>query len=106
MLDVGTGWGRLGLELAPHGRRVVGIDREPSLLEEARRRASAAGFTNAEFVVADAEAGDYYGFGADMGGAHPCVSDAIAEPARRALASPPAFAFRAVAGGPGRETRR
>ena len=38
VLDVGTGWGRLGLELTPHSRRVVGIDREPSLIEEARRR--------------------------------------------------------------------
>ena len=106
VLDVGTGWGRLGLELAPHSRRVVGIDREPSLLEEARRRASAAGFTNAEFVVADAEAGDYDVFEPDMVVAHLCMSDAIAERAGRALASARVFAFVAFEAEQWRETGR
>src|SRR5262249_48162540 len=62
VLDVGTGWGRLALELAPRCRRVVGIDREVALIEDARRRAAAAGVANAEVVVADAEAGEYHAF--------------------------------------------
>ena len=55
-LDVGTGTGRLALALATWCRRVVGIDRAPEPLAEARSRAAAAGLANVEFVVADAEA--------------------------------------------------
>jgi len=55
VLDVGTGSGRLALALAPHCRHVVGIDRDPDLIDEARRRAAAAGLGNVQFVVADAE---------------------------------------------------
>jgi ubiquinone/menaquinone biosynthesis C-methylase UbiE len=57
VLDVGTGVGRDALELAraigPAGR-VVGVDRSASLLDEARRRAEAAGL-KCKFELADAD---------------------------------------------------
>jgi SAM-dependent methyltransferase len=59
VLDVGTGRGRLALALAPHCRRVVGIDIDAAAIEEARRRAAAAGLGNVQFVVADAEQVDF-----------------------------------------------
>ena len=49
-LDVGTGAGALALALAPLVREVVGVDRVPELLEEARKRAPAS----VSFVEADA----------------------------------------------------
>jgi ubiquinone/menaquinone biosynthesis C-methylase UbiE len=55
VLDVGTGRGRIALGLAPLARHVVGIDRDAEAIAEATRRAEAAGLTNVEFVVADAE---------------------------------------------------
>lgn len=51
-LDSGTGTGALAFALAPLVREVVGVDRVPELLEEARRRA--AGFPNVTFVEGDA----------------------------------------------------
>jgi SAM-dependent methyltransferase len=54
VLDSGTGTGALAFALAPHVREVVGIDRAPELLEEARRRADA--FPNVTFVEGDATA--------------------------------------------------
>ncbi len=106
VLDVGTGWGRLALELAPRCRRIVGIDREPSLIEDARRRAAAAGIANAEFVVADAEAGEYQAFTPGMVVAHLCMSDAIVERAGRALAPGRVFGFVAFEAEQWRETGR
>lgn len=106
VLDVGTGWGRLALALASQARHVVGIDREPSLIEEARERAAAAGLANAEFVVGDAEAGGYDVFAPGMVVAHLCMSDAIAERAGRALAPGRVFAFVAFEAEQWRETGR
>jgi len=106
VLDVGTGWGRLALELAPRCRRIVGIDRERSLIEDARRRAAAAGMANAEFVVADAEACEYQTFTPDMVVAHLCMSDAIIERAGRALAPGRLFGFVAFEAEQWRETGR
>jgi SAM-dependent methyltransferase len=52
VLDAGTGTGALAFALAPHVREVVGVDRSPELLAEARRRAGA--FPNVTFVEGDA----------------------------------------------------
>jgi ubiquinone/menaquinone biosynthesis C-methylase UbiE len=49
-LDVGCGAGALALAFAPYVREVVGVDRVPELLEQARSRAPA----NASFVEGDA----------------------------------------------------
>jgi predicted TPR repeat methyltransferase len=106
VLDVGTGWGRLAFELASRCHRIIGIDREPSLIEDARRRAAEAGIANAEFVVADAETGEYHVFTPQMVVAHLCMSDAIAERASRALAPGHVFGFVAFETEQWRETGR
>lgn len=92
-LDVGTGWGRLAFALAPRCRRVIGIDRDPAVIDDGRRRAAAAGVANVEFVVADAETLEYTAFGPDLVVARLCVSDSIVERAGRALASGHVLAF-------------
>jgi ubiquinone/menaquinone biosynthesis C-methylase UbiE len=50
-LDVGCGAGALAFALAPLVREVVGLDRSPELLEQARARA--AGHPNVSFVEGD-----------------------------------------------------
>lgn len=49
--DLGCGTGDVAGRIAPHVSRVVAIDREPAMLEAARRRL--AGFTNVDFVEGD-----------------------------------------------------
>jgi SAM-dependent methyltransferase len=106
VLDVGTGSGRLALALAARARRVVGVDRDPAAVDEARRRAAALGLTRVEFVVADAEAVEYTVFEPDMVVAHLCMSDAVAERAGRALRPGRVFAFVAFHADQWRETGR
>lgn len=105
-LDVGTGRGRLALALARHCRRVVGVDREPGAIEEARRQAAAARLANVEFVVADVEAVEYTAFEPTLVAAHLCMSDAIIERAGRALHPGEVFAFVAFHADQWRETGR
>jgi SAM-dependent methyltransferase len=57
VLDVGCGTGRVALDLAAHGHRVVGIDAEPALVGALTSRAKAAGLP-IEGVVADARSFD------------------------------------------------
>jgi len=52
-LDAGTGTGALAFALAPHVVEVLGVDREPSLLEQARLRA--APYPNVTFAEGDIE---------------------------------------------------
>jgi len=54
ILDLGCSGGLHALELARYGHRVVGVDREASAIELARRRARQEGL-NAEFHVLDLE---------------------------------------------------
>jgi SAM-dependent methyltransferase len=88
VLDVGTGQGRIALALAPHCRHVVGIDREADVIDEARRRAAAAGLTNTTFVVGDVDVVEY---GPLVPGppalvtAHLFMSDAFVERSARVL---------------------
>ena len=105
-LDVGTGAGRLAIALASRCRRVVGIDRAPEPLVEARRRAVAGGLTNVEFVVADAEAEEYDVWAPDLVVAHLCMSEAIIARAERALAPGRILAFVAFHTDQWRETGR
>lgn len=93
VLDVGTGAGRLALELAPASRRVVGIDRDGAAIDEARRLAAGAGLSNAELVVVDTATGEYDAFAPGLIVAHLCMSDAIIERAGRALAPGRVLAF-------------
>ena len=85
VLDVGCGSGRLSLALAPVSRSVVGLDRDVPALEEARRRATAAGLANVEFHQADVEAAPYEPWRPDLVTAHLCASEAIIERATAAL---------------------
>jgi SAM-dependent methyltransferase len=85
VLDVGCGSGRLSLALAPVSRSVVGLDRDVLALEEARRRAAAAGLANVEFHEADVEAAPYEPWRPDLVTAHLCASEAIIERAAAAL---------------------
>ena len=55
VLDVATAAGHTAFALAPHARRVVGVDLTPEMLVEARRQAEAKGLTNVSFAEADAE---------------------------------------------------
>ena len=105
-LDIGTGRGRLALWLAPRCRRVTGVDRDASAIEDARRRASSAGIGNAEFVVFDAEAGEYAAFAPDLVVAHLCMSRAIIERAARVLVPGHVLAFVALHADQWRETGR
>lgn len=54
VLDVGTGNGRLALDLARHARRVLGIDPSEESVSVARKRAEVEGLRNVEFRVGDA----------------------------------------------------
>jgi ubiquinone/menaquinone biosynthesis C-methylase UbiE len=57
VLDVGCGTGNASLAAAARGAHVTGVDPSPGLLEEAARRAVAAGLgPRTEFVVGRAEA--------------------------------------------------
>jgi SAM-dependent methyltransferase len=93
MLDVGTGTGRLALALGPLCRAIVGVDRDARAIDEARKRAAAAGLANVRFVVGDVEVEEYAPFKPEMVVAHLCVSDAIAERAGRVLRPGGVFAF-------------
>jgi SAM-dependent methyltransferase len=87
VLDVGCGAGRLALALAPVARWVVGLDRDPAAIQEARRGAAAAGLTNVEFHEADVETEPYGPWRPDLVTAHLCASDAVIERAAGALAA-------------------
>jgi SAM-dependent methyltransferase len=78
VLDVGCGWGRLTLALAPDAGRLIGIDRDERAVARARELALAGSFANVEFRVEDAESIDYRDLGAfDMAVANLCMSDAV-----------------------------
>lgn len=85
VLDIGCGWGRLSLLLAPLARWIVGLDRDPASLREARQRAEAAALGNLEFHQVDVEQAEYDRWAPDLIAAHLCASDAIVERAARAL---------------------
>jgi SAM-dependent methyltransferase len=87
VLDVGCGAGRLTLALAPAASSVVGLDREASLIQEARRRATRAGLLNVEFHEVDVEREPYEPWKPEMVTAHLCASNAIIERAAAALPS-------------------
>lgn len=113
VLDVGTGRGRLALALAPHCRRVVGIDIDATAINEARRRAVAADFRNVEFLVADAEQMDFVclmpgsvTMRPDMVVAHLYLSKALVEKSSTALGSGGVLGFVGFHADQWRETGR
>src|SRR5262249_25033655 len=74
------------LALAPAAKHVVGLDRDPALIREARGRAAAARLSNVEFHEVDVDRDEFGRFSPGFVVAHLCVSDAIVERAGRALA--------------------
>lgn len=52
-LDIATGTGHTAFALAPHVKRVVGVDITPEMLAEAEKLAIQKGITNVEFELAD-----------------------------------------------------
>jgi broad specificity phosphatase PhoE/ubiquinone/menaquinone biosynthesis C-methylase UbiE len=54
VLDVGCGTGALALALAPHTRRVIGIDASAAMLERAELRRLEAGYSNLDLIWAHA----------------------------------------------------
>jgi ubiquinone/menaquinone biosynthesis C-methylase UbiE len=54
-LDVATGTGNTAFALAPHVRRVVGLDLTREMLNEARRIATERSITNVDWVIGNAE---------------------------------------------------
>lgn len=112
VLDVGTGHGRIAVALGPRCRRVLGIDRDPTVLAEARRCATAGGARNVDFAEIDAEARvDYLGLTPawtrpTLVVAHLCMSEPIIEATARTLAAGEALAFVALHTDQWRETGR
>ena len=53
-LDVATGTGNTAFALAPHVRRVVGLDLTRAMLDEARRVATERAIANVDWVIGDA----------------------------------------------------
>lgn len=92
-LDVGCGTGQLAVTLALLCRRVIGIDRDSGAILKARVRASALGFDNAEFVIADAEAVEYTRWAPQLVASHLCMSPEIIARAGRVLGPGEVFAF-------------
>ena len=54
-LDVATGTGNTAFALAPHVRRVIGLDLTREMLNEAKRIAAEKGIVNTDWVIGDAE---------------------------------------------------
>jgi ubiquinone/menaquinone biosynthesis C-methylase UbiE len=54
VLDVATGTGNTAFALAPHVRRVIGLDVTREMLEEARRITSERNILNVDWVIGDA----------------------------------------------------
>ncbi|MGH7325099.1 MAG: methyltransferase domain-containing protein [Candidatus Rokuibacteriota bacterium] len=113
VLDVGTGRGRLALALAPHCRRVVGIDIDATAINEARRRAVAGDLGTVEFLVADAEQVDFVRLAPgsvtmrpDMVVAHLYLSKALVEKSSTALGSGGVLGFVGFHADQWRETGR
>ncbi len=113
VIDVGTGRGRLALALAPHCRRVVGIDIDATAIDEARRRAVAGDLGTIEFLVADAEQVDFVRLAPgsvtmrpDMVVAHLYLSKALVEKSSTALGSGGVLGFVGFHADQWRETGR
>lgn len=59
VLDIGTGTGHTALQVAPHARRVVGLDLTPAMLGQAEALAQERGIDNVQFDEGDAQSMRY-----------------------------------------------
>jgi len=89
VIDVGTGRGRVALEVAPRAREIVGLDVDPQAVEEARAAARRHAVTNVRFEVADCERVDLLEAArldtVDLVTMHLCVSEPMIHRAAHAL---------------------
>ncbi len=112
VLDVGTGAGRVAIAIAPHCRRVLGIDRDATVLAEAQRLAAGRQLANVEFAEVDAEARpDYVNLTPawkrpTLVVAHLCMSEAIIAATARTLDAGQRLVFAALHADQWRETGR
>ena len=97
-LDLGCGDGRVAFFLAPHAKKVVGLDKDARAVEHAKQRARALGLANLELHAADVEKSPVARFapgGADVVVSNLFLSKAVVEHARDALRPGGAFVFTA-----------
>jgi SAM-dependent methyltransferase len=95
-LDLGCGEGRVALFLAPHVKKVVGLDKDARSIEAAKQRARSIGLANLEFHAADAEKeplAKWAPGGADLVVANLFLSKALVEHARDGLRAGGSFVF-------------
>lgn len=95
-LDLGSGEGRVALFLAPHVRRVVGVDGDARAVERAKRRARALGLANVEFHLGDVEReapARWVPGGCELVVSHLLLGKALVERAHDALRPGGAFVF-------------
>jgi len=93
---VGCGRGRLSFAIAPHSKKVVGIDVSETEIEKAISLADEKGHENVEFLVADAEAieyNDFLGMDVDIIMANLCMSPEIIKRSSNALKKGSPFVF-------------
>lgn len=91
VIDVGTGRGRVALEVAPRVRSVVGLDTDEKAIAEATRAARRHALANARFAIADCEHVDLLKAAeqatpVELVTMYLCVSEPIIQQAGRALA--------------------
>jgi SAM-dependent methyltransferase len=60
VLDAGCGTGRVAIELSRRGRRVVGVDADPAMLDAARRKAPALQWVEGDLSDPDLDLGQTF----------------------------------------------
>jgi SAM-dependent methyltransferase len=95
-LDLGSGEGRVAFLLAPHVKRIVGLDKDAKAVEAAKQRARTLGVANAEFHAVDVErepVGRFAPGGAELVTSHLFLSRQVVQRAHDALRPGGAFVF-------------
>lgn len=96
VLDLGCGEGRVALFLAPHAKKVLGLDKDPKAVHAAAERAKAIGLGNVEFHAVDVEKeslGRWTAGGVDRVVSNLFLSKAVVQRAHDALRPGGAFVF-------------
>lgn len=81
VLEVGCGDGRITFQLAPHCRRIIGVDMEPRFIENALKEQQRSGLSNIKFREMDAHALDIPDASVDVV-LYPWVLQMVSDPAQ------------------------